>query len=45
MNRSLLVLVTLAATAGALVVYGDPEQIARASDQVSQMMRRRMNMP
>ena len=41
MSRVLLVLVTLAATAGAVVAYGDPEQIARASDQVSQMLRRR----
>src|SRR5258705_10346221 len=39
--RVLLVLVMLAATAGAVVAYGDPEQIARASDQVSQMLRRR----
>ena len=41
MSRILLVLVMLAATAGAVVAYGDPEQIARASDQVSQMLRRR----
>ena len=41
MNRFLLVLVMLAVTAGAVVAYGDPEQIARASDQVSQMLRRR----
>ena len=32
MSRVLLVLVMLAATAGAVVAYGDPEQIARASD-------------
>ena len=30
--RVLLVLAMLAATAGAVVAYGDPEQIARASD-------------
>ena len=37
MSRILLVLLMLAATAGAVVAYGDPEQIARASDAVSQM--------
>src|SRR5258707_12403236 len=31
----------LAAPAGAVVVYGDPDQIARASDSVSKMLRRR----
>src|SRR5258707_6225272 len=41
MSRVLLILVMLAATAGAVVAYGDPEQIARASDSVSQMLRRR----
>jgi len=41
MSRIFLVLLMLAATAGAVVAYGDPEQIARASDQVSQMLRRR----
>ena len=41
MSRILLVLLMLAATAGAVVAYGDPERIARASDQVSQMLRRR----
>src|SRR5437773_8793372 len=40
-SRILLVLLLLAATAGAVVAYGDPEQIARASDSVSQMLRRR----
>jgi clan AA aspartic protease (TIGR02281 family) len=44
-SRILLVLITLAATAGAVVAYGDPEQIARASDQVSQMLRRRSLQP
>ena len=33
MSRILLVLAMLAATAGAVVAYGDPEQIARASDR------------
>ena len=32
MIRILLVLALLAATAGAVVAYGDPDQIARASD-------------
>jgi len=40
-NRALLALLLLAGTAGAVVAYGDPEQIARASEQVSQMLRRR----
>ena len=40
MSRILLVLSVLAATAGAVVVYGDPEQIARASERVSLMMGR-----
>src|SRR5947209_2016265 len=37
MIRFLLVLVMLAATAGAVVAYGDPDQIARASHTVSHM--------
>jgi len=41
MSRVLLVLLMLAATAGAVVAYGDPEQIARAGDTVSELMRRR----
>ena len=41
MSRMLLVLLMLAATAGAVVAYGDPEQIARASDTVSEMLRKR----
>jgi clan AA aspartic protease (TIGR02281 family) len=39
MSRILLVLLMLAATAGAVVAYGDPEQIARARSQVSHMLR------
>src|SRR5438874_10824919 len=35
----------LAATAGAVVAYGDPDQITRASDTVSQMLRRRTATP
>ena len=41
MSRILLVLLTLAATAGAVVAYKDPEQVARASDSVSDMLRGR----
>jgi aspartyl protease family protein len=40
-SRILLVLLTLAATAGAVVAYKDPEQVARASDSVSDMLRGR----
>lgn len=39
MSRILLVLL-LAGTVGAVVAYGDPEQIARASEQVSHMLGR-----
>ena len=41
MSRLLLVLLTLAATAGVVVAYKDPEQVARASDSVSSMLRNR----
>ena len=41
MSRVLLVILLLAGTAGAVVAYGDPEQIARASQQISQMLRQR----
>ena len=41
MSRILLVLLMLAATAGAVVAYKDPEQVARASDSVSDMLRGR----
>jgi len=40
-SRFLLVLMLLAATAGAVVAYKDPEQVARASDTVSDMLRGR----
>jgi aspartyl protease family protein len=40
-SRFLLVILVLAATAGAVVAYGDPEQIARASSTVSDMLRQR----
>src|ERR1700752_7132 len=39
MIRFLLVLMLLAATGGAVVAYGDPDQIARASHKVSHMFR------
>ena len=45
MIRILLVLLMLAATAGAVVAYGDPERIARASDTVSELIRRRAASP
>ncbi len=41
MSRILLVLLLLAATAGAVVAYKDPEQAARASDTVSNLLRHR----
>ncbi len=41
MSRFLLVLFVLAATAGAVVAYKDPEQVARASDTVSKLLRKR----
>jgi aspartyl protease family protein len=41
MSRLLLVLMVLAATAGAVVAYGDPERIARAGDTVSELLRKR----
>jgi aspartyl protease family protein len=44
-SRLLLVLLVLAATAGAVVAYGDPERIARAGDTVSEMLRKRAASP
>jgi aspartyl protease family protein len=41
MSRILLVLLMLAATAGAVVAYGDPARIARASDTVSDLLHKR----
>ena len=41
MSRLFLVLLLLTATAGAVVAYKDPEQVARASDIVSNLMRHR----
>lgn len=45
MSRILLVVLMLVATAGAVVAYGDPEQIARASHQVSHLFRARSVAP
>ena len=45
MSRLLLVLLLMAATAGAVVAYGDPERIARASDSVAEMLRKRAPSP
>ena len=45
MSRILLVVLVLIATAGAVVAYGDPDQIALASDTVSQLLRRRAAKP
>ena len=39
MSRILLVLIALLATAGAVVAYGDPVQIARAKNTVSTLLR------
>ena len=41
MSRFLLVVLVLAATAGAVVAYGDPERIARAGDTVSDLLHKR----
>lgn len=45
MSRLLLVVLMLAATAGAVIAYGDPDQIARAGEQVSHMLGRRVVKP
>jgi aspartyl protease family protein len=39
-SRILLVVIVLLATAGAVVAYGDPGQIARASNTVSELLHR-----
>ena len=41
MSRILLIIFMLSATAGAVVAYGDPEHMARASDSISHMLRNR----
>ncbi|MGZ5901579.1 MAG: TIGR02281 family clan AA aspartic protease [Reyranella sp.] len=45
MIRLLLVLLLMAATAGAVVAYGDPERIAHARDSVAEMLRKRAASP
>jgi aspartyl protease family protein len=45
MSRVLLALLVLVAMAGAVTAYRDPEQIARASDTVSQLLRKRTASP
>ncbi|WP_407146957.1 TIGR02281 family clan AA aspartic protease [Bradyrhizobium sp. ORS 86] len=40
MSRILLVILLLMATAGAVVAYGDPNQIARARENISQILGR-----
>jgi aspartyl protease family protein len=44
-TRLLLVLFLLAITAGAVVAYRDPERVARASDTVSDLLRKRASSP
>jgi aspartyl protease family protein len=44
-SRALLALIVFAATIGVVVAYKDPEQIARASDSVSQLLRKRAASP
>ena len=41
MSRLMLVLLTMVLTAGAVIAYKDPEQAARASDTVSELLRHR----
>ncbi len=43
MSRFLLVLLVVAAAVAAGVAYKDPEQIARATDNISNMLRKRSN--
>ena len=45
MSRALLALLVFAATMGAVVAYKDPEQVARASDSVSALLRKRATSP
>jgi aspartyl protease family protein len=45
MSRFLLALLVLVAMAGAVTAYRDPEQIARASDTVSELLRKRAASP
>ncbi len=45
MSRFILVLIVLAVTATGVIAYRDPEQLARASDSVSDMLRGRTVSP
>jgi aspartyl protease family protein len=45
MSRGLLVILVLMATAGAVVAYGDPDQLARAGDTVSALLHKRATRP
>ena len=45
MSRLLLVVFVLAATAGAVVAYGDPDRIAHASNTVSELLHKRAASP
>src|SRR5215472_10613619 len=45
MTRLLLILFLLAGTASAVVAYRDPEQLARASDTISDLLRHRTSSP
>jgi aspartyl protease family protein len=44
-SRILLALLVLMAMAGGVVAYRDPEQLARASDTVSELLRKRTTAP
>jgi aspartyl protease family protein len=44
-SRFLLVLLVMAATAGAVLAYKDPEKVARATDTVSELLRKRTASP
>jgi aspartyl protease family protein len=44
MSRLVLVVLLLITTAGAVVAYRDPEQVARASDSVSDFLRHRTSL-
>lgn len=45
MTRLLLVLFIFAATASAVIAYRDPERVARASDRISDYLRKRASSP
>ena len=45
MTRLLFVLFLLAITAGAVAAYRDPEEVARASDKISDLLRKRASLP